>query len=96
MIHVLLADDHDLFRESVAAMISADGAFTVVIVADLKAALEKLVAARFDLVMIDYQMPGMNGLDGLSRALGCANGAPVAILTGTTRRQLLHRLAHLT
>jgi len=87
-VHVLLADDHDLFRESVSAMIGADGSVTVVAVADLEAALARLADERFDLVVIDYQMPGMNGLDGLAKTLAVAKGAPVALLSGTTRRDL--------
>lgn len=88
LLNVLLADDHDLFRESVAAMIGADGTVAVVAVPNLEAALERMAAARFDIVVIDYQMPGMNGLEGLARARAAAGGAPVAILSGTTRRDL--------
>lgn len=87
-INVLLADDHALFRESVAAMMRAEGDIAVVTVEDLDAALGRVAVAQFDLVVIDYQMPGMDGLAGLSRAVLAAKGTPVALLTGTTRRDL--------
>ena len=87
-VKLLLADDHDLFRESVAAMLSADGEIAVVAVADLEAALVALESDRFDLVLVDYQMPGMNGLEGLDRAREAAHKTPVAMISGTTRRDL--------
>ncbi len=68
-------------------MVSADGV-TVVAVADLEAALARLGNERFDLAVIDYQMPGMNGLEGLARARAVAGKTPVAIISGTTRRDL--------
>lgn len=84
----MLADDHDLFREAVAAMVSAEGAIAVVSVADLDAVLLKLARERFDIVLLDYQMPGMHGLDGLEKARKIAGDTPVAVISGTTRRDL--------
>lgn len=85
---MLLADDHDLFRESVAAMITSSGAAEVVAVSDLEAALLHIKEGTFDLIILDYHMPGMNGLDGLDRALQTSRDKPVAIISGTTRRDL--------
>jgi two-component system, NarL family, nitrate/nitrite response regulator NarL len=87
-VRMLLADDHDLFRESVAAMISSSGAAEVVAVSDLEAALLKIQKGGLDLIVLDYQMPGMNGLEGLERALAVSGTVPVAIISGTTRRDL--------
>lgn len=86
---ILLADDHDLVRETLAAFLLAEGFAEVRMVATLEAALEALAEeGRFDLLLLDYAMPGMNGFDGLARARAAASGAPVAIISGTTQRDL--------
>lgn len=86
---ILLADDHDLVRETLAAYLLAEGMCEVESVADLPAALE---AARrgqeFDLILLDFNMPGMNGLEGLAKMKAVVPGRPVAIITGTTQRDL--------
>lgn len=89
---ILLADDHDLVRETLGAFLLAEGFTEVRGVSTLQQALTALAAQSantpFDLVLLDYNMPGMNGFEGLVQARAAAPGIPVAIITGLTQRDL--------
>lgn len=87
-LRILLADDHDLVRETIAAFLLAEGFATVMTAASLPAALDLLRRSPFDLVLLDYNMPGMNGFEGLKQARSLAKTCPVAILSGATSRDL--------
>lgn len=85
---ILLADDHDLVRETIAAFLLAEGFATVMTAASLPDALTLLHRCKFDLVLLDYNMPGMNGFEGLKQALAVTKSCPVAIVSGTASRDL--------
>jgi DNA-binding NarL/FixJ family response regulator len=86
---ILIADDHDLVRETIAAFLSAEGAETVVTAGSIDEAVSAVRQdGAFDLVLLDYNMPGMNGLEGLSRMIAVNDNRPVAILSGTASRAL--------
>jgi DNA-binding NarL/FixJ family response regulator len=81
---ILLADDHDLVRETISAYLQSEGGAEVSLATDLSSALDEIAASGpFDLVLLDYNMPGMFGLEGLTRALEANGGKGVAILSGT-------------
>ena len=80
-IRILLADDHDLVREAISASLSADKDISVDVAADLASAMDAIGrAGPYDLVLLDYSMPGMDGLLGLGRALAANGGRAVAVI----------------
>ncbi|MCP2246078.1 response regulator transcription factor [Lentzea aerocolonigenes] len=86
MIRVLLADDEELIRDALAALLDLEPDLEVVARAgDGRAAVEAARAHRPDVAVVDLQMPLLDGLEvteELARALpSCA----VVILTGRGR-----------
>ncbi len=80
---ILIADDHDLLRDVLRSYLEAEGGFEVETVADLPLALAAMERGPpHDLVLLDYSMPGMDGFDGLERAVAAAAGRPVALMSG--------------
>ena len=67
-VRVLLVDDHPVFREGIAALLSATGNFEVVGEAnDGEEALASTGTLTPDLVVMDIHMPGMGGLEATRR-----------------------------
>ena len=86
---VLLADDHDLLRDALVLFLQSQGDIETSIAADLAGAC-KLIETEdpFDLVLLDLNMPGMNGLEGLKHALTLNGGQRVALLSGEATREI--------
>lgn len=81
---ILLADDHHLVREAIASYLTRAAPDIVCIeAADFQQVRERIAdGSAFDLVILDYRMPGMNGLAGLEEVKANLPQTPVAILSG--------------
>jgi two-component system nitrate/nitrite response regulator NarL len=85
-VRILLADDHELVRDSLAAFLQASGFEEVEVAGTLEEAVTSFRAWRsFDVVLLDLNMPGMGGLDGLRKMQAVAGDVPVAIISGATQ-----------
>lgn len=64
MTHILIADDHDIVRDGLRALLETRPGWTVVAEASNgQEALELATATRPDVVILDYAMPIMNGVE---------------------------------
>ena len=89
MPRILVADDHDLVRETLAAYLEAEGVGEVSVVSDVSGALAEIErAGAFDLVLVDYNMPGMEGLKGFTRIVAANASRPVALISGAMSVEL--------
>lgn len=80
---ILLADDHLLLIEMIATYLSQDDNLIVDKVGSLPSAIQLLDGGtHYDLVVLDYQMPGMNGLNGLRQVMEKPNVTYTALMSG--------------
>ncbi|MCZ4260359.1 response regulator transcription factor [Limimaricola sp. G21655-S1] len=86
---ILIADDHDLVREMMATYLERDCGAKVVQSPSFDDAMAEIArSGAFDLVLLDYRMPGMRGLEGLHAALEASQGKPVALISGTADKTI--------
>jgi CheY-like chemotaxis protein len=79
---ILLVDDEADCRETVSAMLSVAG-MTVVVAEDSSAALRLLDhGLSFDLLLVDFAMPGMNGAELANAVRARMPAVPVVFFTG--------------
>lgn len=91
-IRILVADDHEMILDIARMYLDQQGDMSVVTVPDLDAALNTFrEEGPFDVVILDYQMPGMDGLAGLQKMVSLAGDLPVAIITGNATRNLMNQ-----
>jgi DNA-binding NarL/FixJ family response regulator len=76
---VLIVDDHAAFRESASAMLEAEGFEVIGEAADGDEALAEVERLRPEIVLVDVQLPGLDGF-GVAERLADTAGAPTVIL----------------
>jgi DNA-binding NarL/FixJ family response regulator len=81
---LLLADDHSLFRDALAQYIKTSEPNTEILIAkNVNETLDLIEnSPDLDLIVVDYKMPGMGGVTGIEKIVGCAKNIPVALLSG--------------
>jgi DNA-binding NarL/FixJ family response regulator len=82
MIRILAVDDHPLLRKGIASLINGEPDMKLVAEAvNGDEAVEKFRLHRPDVTLMDVQMPGVNGIEALSRIMGEFPDARVIVLT---------------
>ena len=84
---VLVVEDDQLTATMVRTNLEHEG-YEVVLAADGDAALEQIERQAFDLMVLDYMLPGPDGLQILSKVREQAIGTPVLMLTARAETRL--------
>ncbi len=81
-VRVLLVDDDDLMRAGLTAVLSSDATIDVVGEApDGRAAVERAIELRPDVVLMDVRMPGLDGIAATRELLAVSPDVKVVVLT---------------
>jgi DNA-binding NarL/FixJ family response regulator len=82
MIRILSVDDHALLRKGIAAVVNAEPDLKLVAEASNgEEAIEKYRIHRPDVTLMDLQMPGLNGIEAMTRILAEFPNARIMVLT---------------
>ena len=89
MIRVLIADDQDLVRGALAALLSTESDIEVVAqVGDGDAVLPAVLDSDVDVALLDIEMPGKNGIEAaadIAAAVGAASARGRRLPSGLPR-----------
>lgn len=80
---VLVVDDSATVRQVLAAVLSEKHGFRVIVAADPLIAMEKMKKSLPDVILLDLEMPRMDGMTFLRKLMG-ENPLPVVICSGLT------------
>lgn len=88
---VLLIDDHSLVAETLQIAFGLEGKLDFLTAQTIEEGVELIGRhGRFDVVLLDFDMPGLSGLEGLQIMLQ-ANRGNVALFTGVAGRAAIER-----
>lgn len=92
-ITVLLADDHEIVRQGVSALLNSDARFNMVGVArNGQEAVEQAEVLQPDVILMDITMPVLNGLEATRQILAANPAAKIIILTAHSEDIYFERL----
>ncbi|MGY6548708.1 MAG: response regulator [Roseinatronobacter sp.] len=87
---LLIADDHELLRDTLGSFLDREDEFAIQTVGCVDDALARISASPpFDLVLLDYGMPGMDALRGLQTLLDLPDAPPVVLMSGFASRDVV-------
>jgi len=92
MIEIIIADDHQVIREGVKRIINAEVGLSIVEeVATGEALINKITKSDFDIVILDFGLPGRSGLEILSDIKSIKPKLPVLMFSMQPEERLAIR-----
>jgi CheY-like chemotaxis protein len=82
---LLIVDDHEDFAQSARTLLELEGFEVVGVAADGPSALSAVEALRPDVVLLDIQLPGMDGFE-VARRLATSSQEPRVVLISSRDR----------
>jgi DNA-binding NarL/FixJ family response regulator len=79
---LLIVDDHDGFRAFARTLLTAEGFDVAAEAADGEEALDAVREHRPDVVLLDVQLPGMDGFE-IAELLSALDEPPAVVMTST-------------
>ena len=96
MIKVGIVDDHLLFRKSMSLLIdSFENIKTVLVAENGKVFLEKIIDNPIDVVLLDIQMPVMNGYQTCEKILELYPDVKILIVSQLSTKESIHKVIEL-
>ena len=82
LIRILTVDDHPLLRKGIAALVNTEPDMKLIGEASNgQEAIEKFRSHHPDMILMDLQMPGLNGIKAIERILGESPETRIIVLT---------------
>jgi len=80
---ILIVDDNSEAREFLTMLLQMQGSSEIAGAHSGEEALERLARERFGLIICDYHLGGMDGLEFIRNFRACGGATPVLLLTGS-------------
>jgi len=84
---ILIIDDDEAFGRALRLRVEADGDYECLLATRGVEGLELIKTHKTDLVLLDVRMPGIDGLETLTRIKAMAPDLPVAMVTAVRSEQ---------
>lgn len=88
-VRVLYVDDQELWRCTISDYLPLLGNYQITTAESGESALQLLSLQSFDIIISDYQMPEMDGIDLLSRIRAIDTTTPFILFTGVNLEELM-------
>lgn len=93
MIKILIADDHQMFREGMVSLINNIEEFQIVGEASCgQKSLDLVEQTEVDIILMDYNMPNLTGLEALTQLRNNNNPVKVIMLTMHNKREIIQEV----
>lgn len=93
-LHILIADDHTLILEIIGMVLENVPDIQLSTAISIDGVLDKLKTTnRFDLILLDLDMPGMHGVETFRQIAELNDGGPVGIITGNPTPRVVEEMS---